>query len=125
MFHTKLNNNVSCETSMKVSKNMNLLNECKQWLVSENNDFDNDLYELSDGGYYVRVYDIDDTQFNFEYNGAMCYDVDKVPQHTIKFSVCECHTDNLIIHFETKNARGTSHILSLDSFKLFIEYATR
>ena len=104
---------------------MSLLNECKQWLINNDIDSNSDLYEISDGGYYVRVYDIDNTQFDFVYNGAMCYDVDKIPNHTIKFSVCECHTDNLIVHFETKNARGTSHILSLDNFKLFIEYATR
>lgn len=104
---------------------MSLLNECKQWLVSENIDSNNDLYELSDGGYYVCVHDIDDTQFDFEYNGAMCYDVDKVPQYTVKFNVYECNSNNIIVHFETKNARGTSHIMSFDSFKLFVEYATR
>lgn len=99
---------------------MKLIDEVKQFLLTTTDD-DFDWYgEYSDGGYYMKLTKVDDDSLECEFNGATCYELSKIDEHTITFGADAYSDDNIIVWFKSARGHGSTHVSDIDSFKWYL-----
>lgn len=98
-----------------------LFNQVKSWLLDYTSG-DTDWYgDCSDGGYMMLITKNTTDEIDIEFNGATCYEFEKIEQYKIEIVLTELYSDHILIHFNGYVGHGTTHCTDLKTAQWYLK----